>query len=768
KPGIATSRGEITWAGYLQSFWMDQYGGLREDTNRNRRFDEDQDKVLAFKFDSDAGETRASRFGPQHAGKDGIYDGTIEPEEIVDVEEVVPLWEAGKVLAGRDIGMYPRNIFTNLDNGSTAGRVDFTTNNRGTLKPFLGLEDNATWNYLGAHGGEDVRANNLICFINGVAEDDFSLFGGYMGTPDTVNVRSRTMDDGRLWRLGDIVNSTPVSISRPVSNYGRIYGDESYKDYYMKYRNRETVVYVGGNDGMLHAFTSGVYSSDNKTFVSVQDMPGYLADIPDRMPVGNLETDGQHLGQEMWAYIPQCLLPHLKWLPSPEYTHVPYVDVTPRVFDVQIFDPSDETHPGGWGTVLVCGVGMGGKRISAGGRSFVSSYFAIDVTNPRDPRLLWERTFDQLGFSVNAAGILKVKDNWFLALGSGPSDYDGTSSHKGHVYIVDVLTGGDVYYRDFETEDAHAVMSSPLALDMKLNYNVDAVYVGAACGAGSTKGAVYKITVKQNNPEFDHVSDDYIAVPSGWDPMAKLFDSDRPISGQLSLGYGREDNIWLFFGTGRFLTDADRTNGDVNYLYGIKDPFFNPDRGEQSQLHYYHQYGTSGLVARDSLLYANPYTVKKDGTVKNNGGVSGIGTWEKLLEEAREGTYDGMNTYNGWFRQLSGCAPSERFVGMATVSHGTVLFPTLVPNDDICGFGGSGRLYLLYYETGTGFPSPSCTGDDDDDDDEEVPPPWLPLPNPPPPRLPKKGDKAYGKFGEVILFRDAFEVHSKPIYWKGE
>jgi len=35
----------------------------------------------------------------------------------------------------------------------------------------------------------------------------------------------------------------------------------------------------------------------------------------------------EQIGDELWAYIPQCLLPHLKWLPSEAYTHVPYVDL---------------------------------------------------------------------------------------------------------------------------------------------------------------------------------------------------------------------------------------------------------------------------------------------------------------------------------------------------------------------------------------------------------------------------------------------------------
>ena len=58
---------------------------------------------------------------------------------------------------------------------------------------------------------------------------------------------------------------------------------------------------------------------------------------------------------------------------------------------LKIFTP-DAKHPGGWGTVLLCGMNMGGKDITVSGiGTFKSSFAAIDITDPRDPVLLWER-----------------------------------------------------------------------------------------------------------------------------------------------------------------------------------------------------------------------------------------------------------------------------------------------------------------------------------------------------------------------------------------
>jgi type IV pilus assembly protein PilY1 len=87
------------------------------------------------------------------------------------------------------------------------------------------------------------------------------------------------------------------------------------------------------------------------------------------------------------------LLPHLYWLTDPNYTHIPYIDLKPKVFDAKIFT-ADADHPYGWGTVLVVGMRFGGGKIktdmdhdgipeSAGGDTdMTSAYMVLDITNP--------------------------------------------------------------------------------------------------------------------------------------------------------------------------------------------------------------------------------------------------------------------------------------------------------------------------------------------------------------------------------------------------
>ena len=157
---------------------------------------------------------------------------------------------------------------------------------------------------------------------------------------------------------------------------------------------------MGANDGMLHAFKAGTFHEGDNPGTSGKEEHGWYSttEVP--------ATPGD-LGYERWAFIPQNLLPHLKWLTDPDYTHVYYVDLKPKVTDVRIFN-DDANHPNGWGTILIGGMRLGGGPYTfsedfdndgviepdegdAGGKTnpwtFRSAYFVLDITVPEQPRL---------------------------------------------------------------------------------------------------------------------------------------------------------------------------------------------------------------------------------------------------------------------------------------------------------------------------------------------------------------------------------------------
>jgi len=557
--------------------------------------------------------------------------------------------------------------------------VRFHTGSASNIKPYLGVKDDVTWSYLGGTHGE--RVTNLINYLRG---------------NDNSALRTRTID-GNVWKLGDIVNSTPVSISEPPDNYHIIYSDESYQTYFNANNNRENVVYVGANDGMLHAFTSWVYDSASGTYTQ---------------PTSTTEQ----IGDELWAYVPQSLLPHLKWLPSPDYTHVDYVDLKPKVFDAKIDHDNNPSTPDEWRTLLLAGLNMGGKHIQVSDdfdynngtpdeiRDFYPTYVCMDVTDPRNPRLLWERTYADLEMSMSVPAIARVKDKWFAVFGSGPGDYDGTSAKKGHIFVVDLKTG-DPYKSGtndwlFETNESYAFMNSPVSLDKDLNFNVDAIYFGETYAQGvNWRGKVYKVTVPWVDLNGDYDGSDlsnYVENPldatNPWQ-LSTLFDATRPITAPLTLSTDEIGNAWIYGGTGRYFNTDDKANDETQYLFGFKDPFFNIDHtltglyGDD----YYHNYSSSLELQMSNLFNSDPYVVSTEGEVFESSIY--FGTWEDLLTL--------VHAKDGWVKSLS--IQKERVLEKAAILGGVVFVPSFVPNSDICGFGGDSYLNGVYYETGTAY-----------------------------------------------------------------
>ena len=157
----------------------------------------------------------------------------------------------------------------------------------------------------------------------------------------------------KVWKLGDPIHSTPTIVAAPRSNYDLIYGDATYTAFYTRWQNRREVIYVGANDGMLHAFNGGYYNKSDDPCTTTVTEHGYFTKMyfAPTAPCPKVDS-GRALGDELWGFIPYQLLPQLQWLTRADYTHVYYVDLKPTVTDVRIFTP-DADHPNGWGTVLI-------------------------------------------------------------------------------------------------------------------------------------------------------------------------------------------------------------------------------------------------------------------------------------------------------------------------------------------------------------------------------------------------------------------------------
>lgn len=208
-----------------------------------------------------------------------------------------------------------------------------------------------------------------------------NLFDYLLGGADASGVyRARTHV------LGDIVNSQPVYVKQPVFSYTDAGVQTGYGTF--KATARDAMVYVGANDGMLHAFYA----------------------------------DGASAGQERWAYAPSAGLSRLYELANTNYPHRYYVDGPTTVGDV---------YSGGWKTLLIGGFGGGG-----------TSYYALDITNPGSPRALWEFTDANMGLTYGNPIITKLNNGtWVVLVTSGYNNANG----DGILYGLDAMTGAELF-----------------------------------------------------------------------------------------------------------------------------------------------------------------------------------------------------------------------------------------------------------------------------------------------------------------------------------
>lgn len=172
-------------------------------------------------------------------------------------------------------------------------------------------------------------------------------------------------------RFGDIYHSTPVTVGPPRSDLA----DESFNLFRRRedVATRPTVVYVGTNDGVLHAFATEEFRVGTRTL---------------------------RAGEEIWGFVPPAVLSRLE---SATASHQILVDGPPVVRDVFYMrtpgqqPTEDRLNAASYRTVLVMGLRGGGNH-----------YFALDITDPLEPRFLWQFTAREMGQTYARPAIAQV------------------------------------------------------------------------------------------------------------------------------------------------------------------------------------------------------------------------------------------------------------------------------------------------------------------------------------------------------------------------
>lgn len=699
----------VTWGGVLHAIFIDESGRFREDKGTPGKLDgTDVDFVVDIQFDTSANppRTRFQRYSQTGTGS----AATLTPiSGKYDLEEFGSIWNARDILANisqsdlllqRSVNVVTntydedaaskRYIFTYLDsiNSGTQGVVE-----SGEVVPFMHANfdpGNGTDNfrYLGlATSGE---APNLVKFIRG---------------QDQAGWRSRFVDipgDGssalKYWLLGDIVHSSPLVVNPPSLRYDLSNGDETYDAFKTKYQRRRQMIYTGGNDGMLHAFNGGVWDAANQQFQTRAYNVG----------TGAYDAGQSHtLGAEMWAYVPMNLLPHLQWLKEQNYPHVYYMDGPPQSFDVNIFT-ADATHPGGWGTILVAGMRLGGGSFpldlngdAVAETTMRSSYVVFDITDPEQPpTLIAELSASDMGFTTSAPALIKSRipsvagsyttpeqNKWLLVFGSGP-DTHATAVSNGQdakVYAYNLVSRQMVsIHPQSQTPDTDpsGYFGDFKAVDWEGDFVDDVIYAGTVEGSESAAtGRLKRIVLSGDAVD--------LGLSTTAASMSQVFNMGQPLSAapntQVSVA---KNERWILFGTGRLFTTVDNRSTTQQSYYGIKEAS---------------NYNTSSL-AYNQLVDSTVVLVKmSDGTI-HNGAVGQVVNRFSTNIPNFTSLYTFMDTRPGWVHRFAysvGTNPSERVFNTSILLGSTVVFTTYKPSIDLCVVEGNGYLYAFNYRTGT-------------------------------------------------------------------
>ena len=500
----------------------------------------------------------------------------------------------------------------------------------------------------------------------------------------------------RSSRMGDVVNSGVAYSASPTTRYATT----AYKTFYNTNKNRTKAVFVGANDGMLHAFNADTMA-------------------------------------ELFAYIPSWLGPKLSTLAATDYNssrHSSYVDATPVVAEAQVGTD--------WKTVLVSGSGGGGQGV-----------FALDVTNPASfsaSNVMWEFTDADdasLGNVVGTPKIVKIRTSakdattktykWFVVVPSGINNYvnDGTGrfseTGKPALFLLDLSkpasdawTKGSNYFK-IELPISNSLILGTQMLDASGN----GTGVGKATGLvnfeatgneddsvqyfyfGDLHGQFWKLDMNEANlsssteSEWNLEKVSYFKKDAAARPMyiAKTAAAGmvpgkvQPISMVPTIAYGPNGTYIVAFGTGKYLEASDNnitTSTQVQSFYALYDM-----NGKDTV-------GTA--LDTDETARFNGRSRLQQGTFSSGNIQMGTFYWSypnKITATTQKA---------GWFIDFPQSGPSggERQITNAALFGNKIFFNSILPptaSSDACG-GGASYSYSANLATGSGSVSSASNG----------------------------------------------------------
>lgn len=513
-----------------------------------------------------------------------------------------PLWDAGKVLSGDAAQSLPprpapaqRKIYTLVRKDQSTATVPFDwASLPAEQRAWLDLAPSGTL----ADGMGEAR----VAFLRGARDRE-------IGQPGGVFRRRASL-------LGDAVRSMPLIVGAPST---AVQG-AGYDSFYTRYKARAGAVYLGANDAMLHAF-----------------------DARD--------------GAELFAYVPNALVPFLNLLSDPAYRHRPYVDASAGQGEASL--------GGQWRSVLVSGMGMGARGV-----------FALDISNPgafdAGMGALWEFTEQDdpaIGFINAAPLVVKLKVaikggvpqyRHFALVASGVNNYGQDASHAdagGALFLLALDKPASARWKQGSNYYKLAAPAAEPALA-----NALAAPAVAIAGDGSVRFA-YAGDLQGRLWRFDL---------SGKPPFssAVLFDARddsgqrQPITQAPRVVFAPGGGYLVLFGTGKLIEDADLqpANFAPQSFYAVRDSAASPIVPVNGR----------AALARRTLSGSAAYTV-----------------------QGEQFDYSGTDAKHGWYFDFPQAGvDGERLAASPVLASGAVFVNTVVPGVDPC-VAAATRTYAL-------------------------------------------------------------------------
>jgi len=518
------------------------------------------------------------------------FSMNVETGEVGD-----PIWQAKEILLNQDWDTGRRIITSHGTSGSgVAFRLNQLTN---TQKNML--------------GNTAEEQENVVEFVRGKEISGF---------------RIRPKIDDKVDKLGDLVHSAPTLVGNTI--------------------------YVGGNDGMLHAF--------------------------------NADT-----GNERFAFVPYSVFTNLKDLTSPSYSHKFYVDLTPTVKE-KVDDGNGSER-----TILVGGLGAGGK-----------GYYALDITNAdtlsdnssetdvvSNIPVLWEypgtATDNDLGSAtLSKVSLIKAHNGSYVAIFG-----NGYNSVNGHavLYALDLLTGQVLAKIDTGAGNDNG-LSTPAVVDVDGDFVADYVY------AGDLKGNMWKFDITDASPSNWHVAFSEAGVKK---PLFQAIGQPITVKPDI-MRHCEAHGYMVVFATGKFMGQSDETDTSQQTVYGIWD-YGDSDQPQE----YVGSFDVSSHTFTPSPeLNGNNVTMLQQSitTITGPNGVEyrlvsdNETYWNTKPDDVVGHLPDPYGTpvksHVGWYMDLGGNGfEGERAVRDVIIRNGNAIVITVIPNESPCSGGGRSVIY---------------------------------------------------------------------------